>query len=101
MDQRLADKLAPQRFHLLLIGSFAASAIILAALGVYGVMSYLVTRRTREIGIRVALGARPEQIERLVLGETVGLAVGCDGLRDGATAAGRYRARGLRISGAL
>lgn len=75
MEERLARSLAPQRFYLLIVGTFACMAIILAALGVYGVMSYLVTRRTREIGIRIAMGARPEQVERLVLGESVALAV--------------------------
>ena len=69
MEERLADSLAPQRFNLLLIGMFAAIAIVLAALGVYGVMSYLVNRRTREIGIRIALGARPQQVLRQVVGE--------------------------------
>jgi len=75
MDDRLADALAPQRFHLLVIGVFAAVAMILAALGVYGVMSYLVTRRTREIGIRIAMGARPKQVERLIVGESLALVV--------------------------
>jgi putative ABC transport system permease protein len=73
MDERLSDSLAPQRFYLLLIGMFAAIAIILAALGVYGVMSYLVNRRTREVGIRIALGARPEQVMRQVMGESLAL----------------------------
>jgi len=73
MEQRLEDSLAPQRFQLVLIGTFAVLAILLAAAGVYGVMSYLVARRTREIGIRVALGARPEDIMRLVFSETAGL----------------------------
>ena len=62
MEERVADTLAPQRFQLLLIGGFAAIAMVLAALGVYGVMACLVTRRTREIGIRIAIGARPEQV---------------------------------------
>jgi putative ABC transport system permease protein len=70
MDERIGDALAPQRFQLVLIGSFAALAILLAAAGVYGVMSYLVSRRAREIGIRITLGARPEDIRRLVLHET-------------------------------
>lgn len=71
MEQRLADSLAPQSFHLLLIGTFAGIAMLLAGLGVYGVMSYLVTRRTREIGIRIALGAQPQQLLRLIMGESL------------------------------
>lgn len=74
MEDRVADALAPRRFHLVLLGTFTLMAIILAALGVYGVMSCLVTWRTREIGIRMALGARPGEVERLVVGETVALA---------------------------
>jgi len=75
MDERLTASLAPERFHLLLIATFALIALILAALGVYGVVSYLVTRRTREIGIRMAMGARPAQVQRLVLSESVALTV--------------------------
>jgi putative ABC transport system permease protein len=74
MDQRVGETLAPQRFQLLLIGTFAAIAVLLAALGVYGVMAYLVTRRTREIGIRMAVGARPEQVRGQILRESLGLA---------------------------
>jgi putative ABC transport system permease protein len=70
MRERLTDSLAPQRFHLLLIGIFAGIAVLLAAVGVYGVMSYLITQRTRELGIRIAMGARMEHILALVLGET-------------------------------
>jgi putative ABC transport system permease protein len=75
MNERLADSLAPQRFHLLLIGIFAVIAIVLAAVGVYGVMSYLVTLRTREFGIRMALGARLEDVLGLVLKESFALAI--------------------------
>jgi len=82
MDERVAAALAPGRFNLLLIGLFAGMAVVLASLGVYGVMAYLVTRRTREIGIRIAIGARPSQVQRQVLVETVWLAAAalCAGL---------------------
>ena len=82
MDERVAAALAPQRFNLLLLGLFAAMAVVLAAIGVYGVMAYLIARRTREIGIRIAIGARPEQVQRQVLAETAWLAAAavCAGL---------------------
>jgi len=73
MEERLEDATASQRFQLMLIGAFAGLALLLAAAGVYGVMSYLVTRRTRELGIRIALGARPEDVMRHVLGENLTL----------------------------
>jgi len=88
MEQRVADTLAPQRFQLLLVGTFSVVAVILAALGVYGVMAYLVTRRTREIGIRMAIGARPEQVRGQILRESLALAAG-------AVAAGVAAAWGL------
>lgn len=70
MDERLADSLAPQRFHLLLVATFAAVALVLSAIGIYGVMTYLVARRRREIGIRLAVGAQPAQIVSMVTSES-------------------------------
>ncbi len=84
MDQRLVDSLASRRFNAVWIGCFAVTAILLAAIGVYGVMSYLVTLRTQEIGIRLALGARQGQVlqsivrEGLILG-VVGSGIGLAG----------------------
>jgi putative ABC transport system permease protein len=74
MEERLDSALAPRRFQLILIGVFAGIAIVLAAVGIYGVMSYLVTRQTREIGIRIALGARPAQVQEAVMRESLALA---------------------------
>jgi predicted permease len=73
MDERRDATLAPERFQLILLGCFALIAILLAAAGVYGTMSYLVTSRTREIGIRIAMGARPSDVLCMVLGETTWL----------------------------
>ncbi|HEY0320288.1 MAG TPA: ABC transporter permease [Pyrinomonadaceae bacterium] len=84
MEQRLYDSLARQRFSMFLLGIFAAVALILAAIGIYGVMTYWVNQRIHEIGIRMALGAQPGNILRLVLRQSLilvslGIAIGLAG----------------------
>jgi len=75
LNQRIAEVNAPPRSQTLLLGTFAACGFVLALIGVYGVMSYLVSLQTREIGIRMALGARPGQVLRLVLSHGMKLAL--------------------------
>lgn len=85
LESALAESVAPRRFNLLVLSSFAAVAVLLAFIGIYGVIAYLVAQRTREIGIRVALGATRIDVVRMVIRQ--GLAIIWVGVATGIIAA--------------
>jgi ABC-type antimicrobial peptide transport system permease subunit len=85
MESMIGASLAQRRLSLTLLGAFGLLAIVLASLGIYGVLAYLVAERTREIGIRRALGALDGQVVRMVVGQ--GMALTAAGLIIGAAIA--------------
>jgi putative ABC transport system permease protein len=78
MDEWLSVSAAQPRLNAVLLGIFAALALVIAAIGIYGVLAYSVNQRRREIGLRIALGAQPDRVLRLVVGE--GMRVGAFGI---------------------
>jgi putative ABC transport system permease protein len=75
MQQLLAESISGRRFNMLLLTVFGAVALVLAVVGIYGLMSYSVAQRTHEIGIRVAIGAQPRDVFRMVIGQGMMLAM--------------------------
>ena len=75
MEEIRGESVAPQRLNLMLLSIFAGIAFVLAIVGIYGVMSYAVTQRTHEIGIRMAIGAQPRDVFRMILGQGMFLTI--------------------------
>ena len=81
MTALLSDTIAQDRFFMLLLAFFASTAVLLSAIGLYGVIGTAVTQRVPEIGVRLALGATPRTVQRMILGQglrltTIGIAIG-------------------------
>ncbi|HEV2129635.1 MAG TPA: ABC transporter permease, partial [Longimicrobiaceae bacterium] len=74
LEELVSESVSQPRFYMLLLSIFAGVALLLASIGIFGVISYSVTRRTREIGVRIALGADPKRVVQLVVGGAIGLA---------------------------
>jgi putative ABC transport system permease protein len=85
MQQIVSESMSSQRFPMILLGTFAGLALVLAAVGIYGMISYSVAQRIHEFGIRVALGADKRDVLRMVMGQ--GLALALAGLAIGVVAA--------------
>jgi putative ABC transport system permease protein len=84
MDERLAASVAPRRFNLVLLASFALLAMLLAGVGIYGVVSYSVSQRTHEVGVRMALGAQRRDVLKVILAQgmvllLIGMGIGLVG----------------------
>jgi predicted permease len=75
LDDLLSESFGPRRFNMYLLGCFAAVALVLACVGLFGVLAYLVSQRTRDIGIRLALGAARHDVVRLIVGQGMALAL--------------------------